>query len=82
MQHLHGFLSQKGRDLASCGLDMQINMGSGAPTNWQAAATRWQSLGATHIALTALPADRTPRQVLAAITEARRIIAAELGTVQ
>jgi probable F420-dependent oxidoreductase len=82
LQRLHGFLHQEKRHPASCGLDVRINIGSSAPADWQAAAKRWQALGATHIALTAPLASSTPHQVLTAITEARRVLVAELGEVQ
>lgn len=78
LARLRGFLKEEGRNESGFGLDVRVNVGSGGAADWVAAARRWQSLGATHMAINSPPAGRKPLEVLEAVSEARKIIAGEL----
>jgi probable F420-dependent oxidoreductase len=76
---LRGFLKEEGRDPASFGLDVRVNIENATPEEWVAAAKQWQDAGATNIAIMGAAGDRTPIQNLARFSEALKVIKAEVG---
>jgi probable F420-dependent oxidoreductase len=76
---LRGFLKEEGRDPATFGLDVRVNIENATPEEWVAAAKQWQEAGATNIAIMGAAGDRTPIQNLARFSEALKVIKAEVG---
>ncbi|MGE3983564.1 MAG: LLM class F420-dependent oxidoreductase [Dehalococcoidia bacterium] len=79
VERLRGFLAEEGRDPASFGLDVRVNIENATPEEWVASAKRWRDLGATNIAIMGAPGDRTPMENLARFTEALQVIRADVG---
>jgi probable F420-dependent oxidoreductase len=79
VEKLHGFLKEEGRDPASFGLDVRVNIENTTPQEWVAAAKRWKDLGATNIAVMGAAGDRTAMENLARFSEALKVIRAEVG---
>jgi probable F420-dependent oxidoreductase len=78
VERLRGFLKEEGRDPASFGLDVRVNIENATPDEWVAAATRWQDLGATNVSITGAVGDRTPMENLARFGEALKVVSAEV----
>lgn len=76
---LRGFLQEAGRDPASFGLDVRVNVEGTTPADWVAGVKRWQGLGATNIALMGAAPGKTPMENLAHYSEALKVIEGELG---
>jgi probable F420-dependent oxidoreductase len=49
MHKLRGWVAAAGRDFASYGIERRIDIATGTPDDWRAAAEEWQALGATHL---------------------------------
>ena len=79
MMRLRGFLKEAGRDPATFLLTARVTAGPEGPAGWVEAAKRLQGVGATHLAIGA-PPDLAPPQALERIIEAKKVLAAELGS--
>src|SRR5690606_36182893 len=62
VKRLRGFLAEEGRDPASFGLDVRVNIEGTKPEEWVAQAKRWQQAGATHIGIFGAAAGLTPME--------------------
>jgi probable F420-dependent oxidoreductase len=49
MEKFRGWVAAAGRDFASYGIERRIDIATGTPDDWRAAAEEWQALGATHL---------------------------------
>jgi hypothetical protein len=78
-EKLQGFLKDEGRDPATFGLDVRVNIENTTPQEWVAAAKRWKDVGATNIAVMGSAGDRTAMENLARFSEALKVIRAEVG---
>jgi probable F420-dependent oxidoreductase len=78
-EKLQGFLKDEGRDPATFGLDVRVNIENTTPQEWVAAAKRWKDVGATNIAVMGAAGDRTAMENLARFSEALKVIRAEGG---
>lgn len=76
---LRQFLEEEGRDPATFGLDVRVNVEGTTPQEWIAAAKRWQDLGATNIAIMGAAPNRTPMENLAHFSHALNVIRTEIG---
>jgi probable F420-dependent oxidoreductase len=56
IEQLRTWLEEAGRDWSSFGIEQRINVGSGTPDEWRAAADEWIDLGATHLSLATMGA--------------------------
>lgn len=54
MEKLAGWLEEEGRDPARFGIEARIDVSEGTPDDWRAASREWESLGATHLAVTTM----------------------------
>ncbi len=54
IEQLRTWLEEAGRDWSSFGIEQRINVASGTPEEWRAAADEWIDLGATHLSLTTM----------------------------
>jgi len=76
---LHALLAAEGRDPATFGLQVNIEIERGEPADWLSAAKTWQSLGATHLGVRSRYRDITPTAALENAIETKRLLEAELG---
>jgi probable F420-dependent oxidoreductase len=53
LRRLRGYLTEEGRDPASFGLQLPLNVGQGGPDDWQRRRDELRSLGATHLTVSA-----------------------------
>jgi probable F420-dependent oxidoreductase len=75
IERLHGWLEEAGRDPASFGIEALIDLTSGTPDDWQAAADEWRALGATHLTLGTMRGGLAgPDQHLERLREARGLL--------
>jgi probable F420-dependent oxidoreductase len=51
MERFRAWAEEAGRDPGSIGIEQRIEVSTGTPDDWRAAADEWRELGATHIAL-------------------------------
>jgi len=79
MEKLRGYLQDEGREPADFGLDARVNVEGTSPADWVASAKRWQSMGATHLAMMGAAAGLTPMENLARFTEALKVVEGEIG---
>ena len=49
LERLRGYLRDNGRDAGTFGIEAWVRSNIGDPDAWQAAAERWETLGATHV---------------------------------
>ena len=79
ISRLHALLAAEGRDPATFGLQVNIEIERGEPADWLSAAKTWQSLGATHLGVRSRYRDITPTAALENAIETKRRLEAELG---
>jgi probable F420-dependent oxidoreductase len=51
MERFRAWAEEAGRDPGSIGVEQRIDVSTGTPDDWRAAADEWRSLGATHLSL-------------------------------
>jgi probable F420-dependent oxidoreductase len=51
MERFRTWAAEAGRDPRSIGVEQRIDVSSGTPDDWRAAADEWRELGATHLSL-------------------------------
>jgi probable F420-dependent oxidoreductase len=51
MAQMRAWVEEEGRDWSAFGIDQRINVATGTPDDWRAAAEEWRELGATHLSL-------------------------------
>jgi hypothetical protein len=51
MERFRSWAAEAGRDPESIGVEQRIDVSTGTPDDWRAAADEWRGLGATHLAL-------------------------------
>ena len=51
MERFRAWAEEAGRDPGSIGVEQRIDISTGTPDDWRAAADEWRELGATHISL-------------------------------
>jgi probable F420-dependent oxidoreductase len=51
MDRFRSWASEAGRDPESIGVEQRLDVSTGTPDDWRAAADEWRGLGATHLAL-------------------------------
>ena len=51
MERFRSWAAEAGRDSESIGVEQRIDVSTGTPDDWRAAADEWRGLGATHLAL-------------------------------
>jgi probable F420-dependent oxidoreductase len=56
MEKLRAFLRDANRDLSELSIEGRMNVGSGTPDEWRAAADEWRAIGATHISVNTMNA--------------------------
>jgi probable F420-dependent oxidoreductase len=54
LERLRGWAREAGRDPAAIGIEQRIDVSTGTPDDWQAAAREWRGLGATHLSVTTM----------------------------
>jgi probable F420-dependent oxidoreductase len=79
MPKLRQFITEAGRDPDQFGLSASLAIGPDGPTSWIDGARKLQQVGATYLTLR-VPPDVPPNETLPRLTEARRVLASELGS--
>lgn len=75
LERLRGYARAAGRDPASIGLDVAINVARGTPEEWLEQAQAWEALGATHLAASTMGAGYTsPQQHLDAMLRWKQVM--------
>lgn len=75
LERLRGYARAAGRDPASIGLDVAINVARGTPEEWLEQARAWEALGATHLAASTMGAGYTsPQQHLDAMLRWKQVM--------
>jgi probable F420-dependent oxidoreductase len=54
IDRLRSWVEEAGRDPATIGIEQRIDISSGTPDDWHAAAEEWRALGATHLSVTTM----------------------------
>jgi probable F420-dependent oxidoreductase len=54
IDRLRTWVEEAGRDPATIGIEQRIDISSGTPDDWHAAAEEWRALGATHLSVTTM----------------------------
>jgi probable F420-dependent oxidoreductase len=54
MEQFRAWAEEAGRDPGAIGIEQRIDVSSGTPDEWRAAADEWRALGATHISVTTM----------------------------
>jgi len=54
IDRLRSWAEEAGRDPAAIGIEQRIDVSSGTPDDWHAAAEEWRALGATHLSVTTM----------------------------
>ncbi len=68
VEALRGYLAEAGRDPAAFGIDVRLNLGSLTQPGWEAYATEWRALGATHLCVNTMGAGfAAPQDHIAAL---------------
>jgi probable F420-dependent oxidoreductase len=68
VEALRGYLAEAGRDPAAFGIDVRLNLGSLPQPGWEAYATAWRALGATHLCVNTMGAGlAAPQDHIAAL---------------
>jgi probable F420-dependent oxidoreductase len=76
---MRAWVEEEGRDWSAFGLEQRINVASGAPEEWRAAADEWRGLGATHLSLVTMGGGlEGPDGHVERLREAREVL--ELGS--
>ena len=75
LARLRGYLTEAGRDPASCGVTWRLVAGPGGPESWVETVRQLESIGVTDVTISA-PPDVTGAQSLQRIIEARKALAA------
>ncbi len=79
VETLRRYLAEAGRDPASFGIDVRLNLGSLSQPEWERYAEAWRDLGATHLCVNTMGAGfTTTRQHIAALQRVK----SALGTLQ
>jgi alkanesulfonate monooxygenase SsuD/methylene tetrahydromethanopterin reductase-like flavin-dependent oxidoreductase (luciferase family) len=74
LERLRGYIREAGRDLSSVGIEARVNASDGDPVEWLRQTKAWQTLGATHIAISTMNADfTTPDQHIEAIRRYKEV---------
>ncbi len=76
---LHAMLEAEGRDPATFGLQVNVEIERDEPKALTSAAKTWQSLGATHIGVRSRYKDIAPMAALQNAVEIKNHLEAELG---
>ena len=79
VEKLRSFLKEEGRDPASFGLDVRVNVEGTSAEEWVASARRWQDIGATNIAIMGAAPNKTPMENLQHFSQALKVIEGEIG---
>jgi probable F420-dependent oxidoreductase len=80
LQRLRDYLRDAGRDPASFGIEVRVNLFSTPPESWAATLEAWRGLGATHISLNTMAAGLdTPQAHIDAIRRFQESIGALAG---
>lgn len=80
MDRLHGYIREAGREISAVGIEGRINLASGGPAEWSAAAEQWRTLGATHLSVNTMGAGFTePRQHIDAVLRAKDVLSGVLA---
>jgi probable F420-dependent oxidoreductase len=51
MERFRGWAEEAGRDPAAIGIEWRLDIATGTPDEWRAAADEWKALGATHLSV-------------------------------
>jgi probable F420-dependent oxidoreductase len=80
IERLRYHLSQEGRDIASFGLQANVNTARGSETDWVNQAKQLRSLGVTHLGMGAIVRDCAPMAALSRAITAKDLIKSAIDT--
>jgi alkanesulfonate monooxygenase SsuD/methylene tetrahydromethanopterin reductase-like flavin-dependent oxidoreductase (luciferase family) len=77
LDRLRGYMREAGRDPASFGIEVRMNLFSTPPEAWASTIDAWRELGATHLGLNTMAANlESPQAHIDAIRRFREEIGA------